>query len=63
MAFTSANAEITMIMMRPGGLLTGGFNINNNIEAVSYNIGNNAFFNIDNDFIFGVRSAGYKTIY
>jgi hypothetical protein len=52
-----------MIMMRPGGILVEAFNINFEKASISINIGNNAFFNIDNDFIFGARSYGYKTIY
>jgi hypothetical protein len=52
-----------MIMMRPGGVLDAAFNINNGDAAISYQLGNNALFVIDNDFVWGARSYGFKTIY
>lgn len=50
-------------MMRPGGNLVTGFNINNADAAVSYEIGNNALGIIDRDLFWGARSYGFKTIY
>ena len=50
-------------MMRPGGVLIEAFNINNGDAGVGFEIANNAFFNIENDFVFGARSMGFNTIY
>lgn len=62
-AWSKSNKDITLIMMRPGGVLEAAYNINNADASISYNLGNNGLFIIDNDLVFGARTHGYKSIY
>jgi hypothetical protein len=61
--WSGANSDITIITMKPGGVLTGGYNLNMWDASVSMGVGGNSFFVRGSDYIFGAQSFGYKTKY
>ena len=61
--YSEKNNDLTVVMMSPGGVLTGAFNLNYWDAAVSIGIGGQSFFIKGEDYIFGSQSQGYKTKY
>lgn len=61
--YSGKNTDMTVIMMSPGGTLTGAYNMNYWDASISIGIGGHSFFIKDGDYIFGSSSFGYKTKY
>jgi len=61
--WSGSNSDVTIITMKPGGVLTGAYNLNMWDASVSMGVGGNSFFVRGSDYIFGAQSFGYKTKY
>ena len=63
--YSANDADILIVVMRPGGTFVRGYNINMNTASVSLGIGTHSFFirgtGTNTEYIFGGQSFGYKT--
>lgn len=56
----SAN-DILIITIKDSGTIVSGFNINMGDAAISIGVGGHSFFVLNDDYIFGAQSWGFKT--
>ena len=61
--YSKANNDLTIVLMRPGGILQGAFNINFWDASISLKVGQQTFFIKDDEYVFGSNTWGYKTKY
>jgi len=63
--YSANDADILIVVMRPGGTFVRGYNINMNTASVSLGIGTHSMFirgqGMETEYIFGGQSFGYKT--
>lgn len=61
--FSAKDSDVVIITMKESGSFGNAFNINMDDASVAMQIGTNSAFVIDNYYVFGGQSFGYKTLY
>jgi len=59
--YSSKNSDALIVILKDGGTIMYGYNINMDTAAVSMWLGENSMFVLGNHYIFGGQSYGYKT--
>jgi hypothetical protein len=61
--YSANSSDIMIVIIKTGGQIMSGYNINMDKSDIGMKIGDGAFFVLGNDYVFGGQSWGFKTIY
>jgi len=61
--WSNKSSDLLIIVMKTGGQIQRGYNINMNKADIGMKIGDGAFFILNSKYIFGGQSWGYYTRY
>jgi hypothetical protein len=60
-AYSAQNSDTVIVIMKDGGTIMNGYNINMHTASVSMKLAENSLFVLNNYYIFAGQSYGYKT--
>ena len=62
-AYSSLNSDILIVIIKTGGQVMEGYNINMDKASIGLQIGDGSFFVLGNQYVFGGQSWGFKTVF